>query len=105
MLYASNDLLKAAGDKWPVVKGVTVSTSSGTLDSIQRLTAKFEPEIETMEVAAFYYTCTMVGIPSIAIRSISNMVLPGDRSTWNIGLAIRELGPAVSDLIDRIAKS
>lgn len=103
LVHADTSLLHTAGESLPVVKGVTVNTSSGTLTAIGRLTGKFDPDIETMEGAAFYYTCTRLGIPAIAIRSISNMVLADDRSGWNIKLALEMLAPAVSDLIQKIS--
>ena len=102
MLYASSKLVTAAGNRWPVVKGVTVNTTSGSRESIERITMKFKPDIETMEGGAVYYTCNRLGVPAIGIRGISNMILPGDRSGWDIDLALSAIGPAVSKLIENI---
>lgn len=105
MVHPSQELLNIAGTGWPVVKAITVNTSSGNSDTIGRLIARFKPDIETMEGAAFYYACSRLGLNAIAIRSISNMVLPGDRSGWNIDLALKALGPALKKLMEKFVSA
>lgn len=101
-LHASDKLVLKAGSAWPLVRAVTVNTTSGSEPSVNRLINKFNPDIETMEGAAFYYVCSRLNIPAIAIRSISNMVEPGDRSGWDIPAAVGKLGSAVNSLIHKL---
>jgi futalosine hydrolase len=86
----------------PAVKGVTNNTVSGEENLIKRMRDKFSPEIETMEGAAFFYVCLMENIPFVEIRSISNMVESGDKSKWDIPLAIKNLSDKVNSYLAQI---
>jgi futalosine hydrolase len=79
------------------VKAITVNTASGTLSTIDRLKKKYDPDIETMEGATFFYICGGEKIPFLAFRSISNLVEPRDRSKWNIQLALDHLSEKLKD--------
>ncbi|MCX6330924.1 MAG: futalosine hydrolase [Bacteroidia bacterium] len=73
------------------VNAVTVNTSSGSASTIERLRSKYNPDIETMEGATFFYICSGEKIPFLAIRSISNRVEPRDKNKWNIQVALNNL--------------
>lgn len=84
------------------VKAISVSASTGSLAAMERLKRKFDPDIETMEGAAFFYICSMEKIPSLAIRSVSNMVGPRDKTKWDIPLAIENLTLSLQDMVDKL---
>ncbi|MBS0011194.1 MAG: futalosine hydrolase [Bacteroidales bacterium] len=84
------------------VNAVTVSTATGSEKVRNMLSSLFDPDIETMEGAAAYYTCHKQGLPCIGIRSVSNMVGPGDRSLWNIDLALDKLGEVMINFLNEI---
>jgi futalosine hydrolase len=75
----------------PEVSGITVNKVSGTQESINSLRKKYNPDIETMEGAGFFYACNMLNVPSLQIRSVSNHVEPRNKNNWNIPLAINTL--------------
>ncbi len=75
--------------------GVTVQTVSGAQPQIDELVARFSPDIETMEGAAFFYVCLQEKVPFIALRAISNKVEVRDKSKWDIPLALRNLSEAL----------
>jgi futalosine hydrolase len=81
------------------VDGITVNTATGSLSSMEKVIKRFNPDIETMEGAAFFYICSREKIPFIAIRSISNKVGPRDKSKWDIPLAINNLSERLKDII------
>jgi len=81
------------------VKAVTVNMSSGTEKTIERLRAHFDPDIETMEGAAFFYVCSMEKIPFVALRAISNRVGAAERRNWDIPLAISNLSEKLKELL------
>lgn len=81
------------------VRAVTVNMSSGSEKTIERLKAHFNPDIETMEGAAFFYVCSMEKIPFIALRAISNRVGAAERKNWNIPLAINNLSEKLKELL------
>ena len=73
------------------VKGITVNTVHGNSASIKKVMKKFNPDIETMEGAAFFYACDRMGIPCLQIRAISNYVERRNKKNWQLNLAIRNL--------------
>ncbi len=90
-----------AGDIRPV-KAVTVNTVTGTRETAGRLMLKYDPDIETMEGAAFFYVCSREGIPFIALRAVSNRVGIRDRGSWNIALALENLSLVLENLLKKL---
>ncbi|SCC10817.1 futalosine hydrolase [Chitinophaga costaii] len=84
---------------WPLATGVTVNTVSGSVSTISRLEARYQPEIESMEGAAFHYACLVEKVPFLQLRCISNYVEVRDKSKWEIGLAVKNLNNALLQLI------
>ena len=62
------------------VRAITVNSATGSEATIRKLVKKFNPDIETMEGATFFYICSREKIPFLAIRAISNRVEPRDKS-------------------------
>jgi futalosine hydrolase len=73
------------------VTGITVNTVHGNAGTIAAVARRLNPDVESMEGAAVLYACQQYGIPCIPIRSISNYVEARDKSSWKIGLAIKNL--------------
>jgi futalosine hydrolase len=84
----------------PTASAITVNTTSGTQKTIDKWKAKFSPDVETMEGAAFYYATSIQDYPSIQIRTVSNDVAVRDKSKWNIPGALDELSNAVFRIIE-----
>jgi futalosine hydrolase len=98
-IKADNSYVRAALKIMPGVIAVTVNTASGTAASISRLKDKYNPDIETMEGATFFYICAVERIPFLAVRSVSNLVEPGSRSTWNIPLALENMSLKMHEVL------
>lgn len=81
------------------VDAITVNTASGSVESIGKLIKKYDPDIETMEGATFFYICSGEKVPFLAMRSISNMVEPRDKEKWNIPLALNSLSEKLGEFI------
>jgi len=90
-LFSDNRFVGLASERLRTVNAISVNTSTGTLATRRRLVNKFDPDIETMEGATFFYICSREKVPFLAIRSISNIVEARDRSRWNIPLALDNL--------------
>jgi futalosine hydrolase len=73
------------------VRGITVNTIHGNTSSIKKVVKRFNPDIESMEGAAFFYACAQENIPCLQLRSISNYVEKRDKSKWRMDLAIHNL--------------
>ena len=84
------------------VKAITVNKVHGNSDSIQRIVKKFQPDVESMEGAAFFYVCMMEKIPCIQLRAISNRVERRNRPTWNTDLSLQNLKQVIAEFIESI---
>jgi futalosine hydrolase len=70
---------------------ITVNTVHGNEASIKEVSERLHPQLESMEGAAFFYTCNQMNVPCIQIRAVSNYVEKRNRDNWEIGLAIKNL--------------
>jgi futalosine hydrolase len=73
------------------VTAITVNTVHGHEPSIKKLTIRMQPQLESMEGAAFFYACKQAGVPCLQIRAVSNYVEKRNRDNWQIGLAVKNL--------------
>ena len=79
-------------DNLPKVKAITVNTVHGNSESIKKAVRKFNPDIESMEGAAFFMACDHEKIPYVQIRSISNYVEKRNKKKWKINVAVKNMG-------------
>ncbi len=86
----------------PQAAGVTVNTVSGSTASIARLGQKYRPDVESMEGAAFHYSCLVEQVPFVQLRTISNYVEVRDKSRWNIPLAVENLNGTLRALLTEL---
>ncbi|MGQ9619492.1 MAG: futalosine hydrolase [Bacteroidales bacterium] len=98
-IICSNEFADKASTIFRPVKSITVNMCSGRKTTIERLRRIFNPDIETMEGAAFFYVCSMEKIPFLALRAVSNRVGQGGRNKWNIPLAISNLSDKIEKLL------
>lgn len=86
-------------EKLQVVKAVTVNIVSSQKEQIERLRKKYNPDIESMEGAAFFYVCSLRKVNCLQIRSVSNKVGERDKSKWNITESLNALGEGIKKMI------
>jgi futalosine hydrolase len=91
LLYSDPAYYNKMKDILRPVKAITVNTATGSEISRRKLVEKFNPDIETMEGATFFYICCRENIPFLALRAISNKVEQRNKSNWNISLALNNL--------------
>lgn len=75
----------------PTVQGITVNTVHGNERSIAEVLARCQPQVESMEGAAFAYACAMSGVPYAQVRAVSNRVERRNRRAWRLDLAMENL--------------
>jgi len=90
----------AALEQLPHVTGITVNTVHGNERSIAGVVDRFSPQVESMEGAAFMYTCAIHRVRHYQVRAVSNVVEKRNRSAWKITEAIEKLGDAARDIIE-----
>ena len=82
------------------VSGITVNTVHGNERTIADVRARFRPDVESMEGAAFMYSCLVAGVPFAQIRAVSNVVERRNRSGWKIDEATDALGVVAVRLLE-----
>jgi futalosine hydrolase len=84
------------------VKGATANTIHDNLETFRKTISRYEPETESMEGAAFLYSCLTEKIPCAQIRSISNYVAERDKTRWNVELAFKNLNEVLWEVVKEI---
>jgi len=98
-LYSDNMYTNKIKSILKPVSAITVNTVTGSESSREKLVKKFNPDIETMEGATFFYICSREKIPFLALRSISNKVEARNKSNWNIALALNNLSEKLIEVM------
>ncbi len=82
-------------DDWPasrptVVVGscVTASRVTGVRTEGEAVARRWGAVAESMEGAAAAHVCALYGVPFLAVRGISNLIVDRDRASWEVGRAI-----------------
>ena len=83
-------------------KAITVNKVHGNEDSIANIVERLNPQLESMEGAAFFYACHQLKVPCIQIRAVSNYVEKRNRDNWQIGLAVKNLNNFALELIKEL---
>jgi futalosine hydrolase len=103
-LIAGNRYVSLATKRLKAVNAITVNTVSGSTATVERLMTKFDPDIETMEGATFFYICIGEKVPFLAFRAVSNLVETRNRNKWEIPLALYNLAEEVREFILTLEK-
>ena len=98
LLYTDKGIFDRMKSILKPVRAITVNTATGSEYSMKKLTGKYNPDIETMEGATFFYICCRESIPFLAVRAISNKVEKRNRNNWNIDLALNNLSEKLIEL-------
>ena len=99
LLYANNRYNEKMKSIFKPVRAITVNTATGSETTRGKLLKKFNPDIETMEGATFFYICSREDIPFLALRAISNKVEPRNKNNWDIDLALHNLSEKLIDVL------
>lgn len=88
--------------QFPRVKGITVNTVHGNNDSIKNICTIYNPDVETMEGAAFLAICNAEKIKCAQVRAISNYVEERNKNNWEIEKAIKSLNKIAIRILNTI---
>lgn len=88
--------------KLAAVSGITVNTVHGNKRSITSVRRRFQPQVESMEGAAFMYACMIHGIPFAEVRAVSNVVEKRNREAWRMSEAILNLSEAALKILKEV---
>ena len=98
-ILTDNEYFDIFKERITPVKAITVNTATGSDFTREKLLAKYNPDIETMEGATFFYICSREKIAFLSLRAISNMVEIRNRNNWNIPLALRNLSGSLNEVV------
>jgi futalosine hydrolase len=104
LIHSEYGLAQTLGSIVKPVNAITVNTATGSETTRDRLVKKFNPDIETMEGATFFYICRREKLPFLALRSVSNIVEIRNKSNWDIKLAIRNLAEKLNEVFLTMVK-
>lgn len=90
-IHSDPGILSKLPETFRQVRAITVNTVSGSAETISKYVSKYDPDIETMEGAAFFYICAVEKIPFVSLRAVSNRITPGRREKWDIPAALGSL--------------
>lgn len=83
----------------PTASAITVNTVTGNDKSKEKWKTIYNPDVESMEGAAFFYTCHKENAPCIQIRTISNYVGYRKNAEWDIQIALEQLNKVALTLL------
>ncbi len=86
----------------PVAKGVTVNSIKGIPWDATLAGFDYQPDIETMEGAAFFFACMSKNVPCLQIRSISNGIENSLSESWDIPAAVASLQKTILKIVDEL---
>ena len=86
----------------PSVIGITVNTVHGNERTIAAVRGRYDPDVESMEGAAFMYASLIAGVPFAQVRAVSNAVVRRNRSAWKLDEAIRALNECAIRLLESV---
>ena len=84
------------------VTGITVNTVHGNDRTIDAVRARYDPDVESMEGAAFMYASLIAGVPFAQVRAVSNAVERRNRGAWKLDQAIEALGAESMRLLESL---
>lgn len=84
------------------VAGITVNTVHGSERTIAAIRERFDPDVESMEGAAFMYASLIAGVPFAQVRAVSNAVERRNRGAWKLDQAIQSLGTESVRLLESL---
>ncbi len=82
-----------------IARGISVNTVHGNEASIKKLSGRLQTDVESMEGAAFLWSCNQEKTKCVQVRAVSNYVEKRDRSKWDIELAVKNLNEVLVKLV------
>lgn len=81
---------------------ITINTVSDKYAQAELFVKKYDPDIESMEGAAFHYVCISEGVKFLQLRSISNFVGERVKTNWKMKESIATLNENLKRIIEQL---
>ncbi len=89
---------------YPAVQGISLNKAQGEGTAIEKCIRKFDPDVESMESAAFFELCISGNVNFQCLRTISNFVEPRDCAKWKIELALERLNFELKNILSAVSE-
>jgi len=89
-------------DRLKIVTGNTVNMMQTDPARIKKLLKRSPADVESMEGAAFLFSCLVEKIPCAQIRAVSNYVGERDKEKWEIRLAVKNLDGVLVEILEEM---
>jgi futalosine hydrolase len=86
------------------VRAITVNKITDDQEQIEQQRIMFNPQVESMEGAAFHYVCLQQNVPFVQIRGISNRVGERNKIKWEMQKAIGNLNKELNKIIQILSQ-
>lgn len=83
-------------------KSITVNTVTDNFLQTSMFTKKYDPDIESMEGAAFHYVCIQENVAFVQLRSVSNFVGERIKTNWKMKESIVGLNENLSRIVQQL---
>ena len=88
--------------KLATAKSITVNTVTDSFLQTSMFTKKYNPDIESMEGAAFHYVCIQENVAFLQLRSVSNFVGERIKTNWKMKESILSLNENLSRIVQHL---
>ena len=85
-------------------KSITVNTVTDNFMQTSLFTEKYDPDLESMEGAAFHYVSLQENVPFLQLRSVSNFVGERVKTNWKMKESIESLNENLSRIVHQLIK-
>ena len=89
----------------PTANSITVNTVTDNFSQTTMFTKKYDPDVESMEGAAFHYVCIQENIPFLQLRSVSNFVGERVKTNWKMKESIESLNKSLIKIVEQLNAS
>ena len=86
----------------PTANSITVNTVTDNFSQTTMFTKKYDPDVESMEGAAFHYVCIQENIPFLQLRSVSNFVGERVKTNWKMKQSIESLNNNLIKIVKQL---
>ena len=85
------------------VRAISINEISTMPDRIEKIKSLYNPDLESMEGAAFHYVCLQEKKDFLQIRTVSNKVGERDKKKWKLKESIETLNEALIKIVEEIS--
>lgn len=102
--YKNGWLENTAQNRFNLITAKSISVNTVTDNFLQTslFTKKYDPDIESMEGAAFHYVCIQENVAFLQLRSVSNFVGERIKTNWKMKESILSLNENLSRIVQQL---